>query len=39
MLIVTVFITNAPAELLTPTPTEALVLGRARWQIELLFKG
>lgn len=33
----TVFITNAPAELLTPT--EALVLGRARWQIELLFKG
>ena len=33
----TVFITNAPATLLTPA--EALVLARARWQIELLFKG
>ncbi len=32
----TVFITNVPAELLAPA--EALVLGRARWQIELLFK-
>jgi len=32
----TVFITNAPVALLTVE--EALVLGRARWQIELLFK-
>ena len=32
----TVFITNAPAALLSLD--EALVLGRARWQIELLFK-
>lgn len=32
----TIFVTNAPPELLNVT--EALVLGRARWQIELLFK-
>ena len=32
----TVFITNAPAELLSLP--EALILARARWQIELLFK-
>jgi hypothetical protein len=32
----TVLITNAPGELLSLE--EALVLGRARWQIELLFK-
>jgi hypothetical protein len=32
----TVFVTNAPAALLTLR--EALVLARARWQIELLFK-
>ena len=32
----TIYVTNAPAELLTVD--EALVLGRARWQIELLFK-
>jgi hypothetical protein len=32
----TVFITNVPVELLSPQ--EALVLARARWQIELLFK-
>lgn len=32
----TIFITNAPADLLTLD--EALVLGRTRWQIELLFK-
>lgn len=32
----TVFITNVPAALLSPA--EALVLARARWQIELLFK-
>jgi hypothetical protein len=32
----TVFITNVPAQLLSPA--EALVLARARWQIELLFK-
>jgi len=32
----TVFVTNVPAERLTAA--EALVLGRARWQIELLFK-
>ncbi len=31
-----VLVTNVPAELLTPQ--EARVLGRARWQIELLFK-
>ncbi len=32
----TVFITNAPRALLSLD--EALVLGRARWQIEVLFK-
>jgi hypothetical protein len=32
----TVFITNVPTDLLAPA--EALVLARARWQIELLFK-
>jgi len=32
----TVFITNAPAESLSPP--EALTLARARWQIETLFK-
>lgn len=32
----TIFVTNAPVELMTVP--EALVLGRARWQIELLFK-
>jgi Transposase DDE domain len=32
----TVFVTNAPAALLTLR--EALVLARARWQVELLFK-
>jgi hypothetical protein len=32
----TVFVTNAPADRLTLR--EALVLARARWQIELLFK-
>lgn len=32
----TIFLTNAPAELLGLH--EALVMGRARWQIELLFK-
>src|SRR4029453_9710184 len=32
----TVFVTNVPAERLTLR--EALVLGRMRWQIELLFK-
>jgi hypothetical protein len=32
----TIFVTNVPQELLTVS--EALVLGRARWQIELLFK-
>lgn len=32
----TLFVTNAPAERLSVA--EALVLGRARWQIELLFK-
>uniref|UniRef100_UPI001292B812 transposase n=1 Tax=Candidatus Oscillochloris fontis TaxID=2496868 RepID=UPI001292B812 len=32
----TIFLTNAPHTLLTVR--EALVLGRARWQIELLFK-
>jgi len=32
----TILITNAPAELLTVE--EALILARARWQIELLFK-
>jgi hypothetical protein len=32
----TVFITNAPRDLLSVE--EAVVLGRARWQIELLFK-
>jgi len=32
----TLFVTNVPSELLTLP--EALILGRARWQIELLFK-
>jgi hypothetical protein len=32
----TIFLTNAPVELLSLR--EALVIGRARWQIELLFK-
>jgi len=32
----TIFITNVPADLLTPQ--ETLVVARARWQIELLFK-
>jgi Transposase DDE domain len=32
----TIMITNVPARLLTPY--EALILGRARWQIELLWK-
>lgn len=32
----TILVTNVPADMLTPT--EALVLYRARWQIELLFK-
>ena len=32
----TILVTNVPASRLTPT--EALVLARARWQIELLFK-
>lgn len=32
----TIFVTNVPLELLSVP--EALVLGRARWQIELLFK-
>ena len=32
----TVYLTNIPAEMVTVT--EALVLGRMRWQIELLFK-
>jgi hypothetical protein len=32
----TVLITNVPAELLTPA--EAVILYRARWQVELLFK-
>lgn len=32
----TILVTNVPADLLTPT--EAAVLYRARWQIELLFK-
>ena len=32
----TILVTNVPAELLTPE--EAVVLYRARWQIELLFK-
>jgi len=32
----TLFVTNVPVELLSVS--EALVLGRARWQIELLFK-
>lgn len=32
----TVFVTNAPTALLSPD--EALEIGRARWQIELLFK-
>ena len=32
----TVFVTNIPAEQLTVD--EAIVLGRARWQIELIFK-
>lgn len=32
----TVLVTNVPAELLTPT--EAAILYRARWQVELLFK-
>jgi hypothetical protein len=32
----TILVTNVPADLLTPT--EATVLYRARWQVELLFK-
>lgn len=32
----TILVTNTPADMLSPT--EALVLYRARWQIELLFK-
>lgn len=31
-----ILVTNVPGELLTPT--EAVVLSRARWPIELLFK-
>jgi hypothetical protein len=32
----TILVTNVPAEMLTPT--EAAILYRARWQVELLFK-